>query len=158
MYLAGINNWGLHQPHELQGNTGSHFSIHTKVSKGRVAPTQSSPATINIIGTFPSEMDSDNEEDFPTAEVNDPPKVWRACTQQTTTVHSPDTPQLNNWPYSQTSNPDPATIQDVPYQKQNQWMSQFQMTYQMSSIFLKKNFTQIMNLWYGVYSKINSYI
>ena len=100
-------------------------------------------------------MDSDEEEDLPTAELYDPvwsedliPDTQQLCIQlklfQSITGHTPK------------QQPHPHNLFKKRYsQKVNQWMSLYQMTHWTSSMFPRKNFTQILTLGHRVYSDIN---
>ena len=96
----------------------------------------------------------DEEEDFPPAELND--QVWS------------EEPIPNRWwlyiylilCHSITGHtPRPATPPLQPVQEEvlpeAELMSQYWMTYQTSSIFPRKDFTQILTLGHRVYSDIN---
>ena len=94
------------------------------------------------------DSDDDEEEDFPTVELND--QVWseepipdRQC--QSITGHTP-----------RPTNPPHNPFKKRYSQKQNQWMSQYQMTYQTSFMFLRKSFTHVLTLGHRVYSDIYS--
>ena len=92
---------------------------------------------------------------FPHSWAPWPSMVRRTYTQQTTAVHSPVPVPINNWPYSQTSNPSPHFLfKKRCSQKQNQWISQYWMTYQASSMF-PKSFPQILTLGHRVCLDIN---
>ena len=143
MHLPGINNWGLCQPHRLQGDTGSHLFIHTKVNKGRVAPPPSSLPLINLQQDTPSEMDSSNKEDFPTAL-----SVWckePVSNRQWLYIHLIPCSSITGHTPRPATHPHELFMKRYP-QKQNWWMPQCQMTYQMSLILPKNNFTQIIYL------------
>ena len=107
MHLPGFNDWDLPQPHGLEGEKGPTSPSILRWPRDELPLCQAVCQWLTFRKTphqkWTLMMMMKKRISYSCTWW--PSMVWRAYTQQATTVHPPDTTQINKWPYSQTSIP-----------------------------------------------------
>ena len=142
IYLASTTEASVN-PTDYRGTQGPTSSSTPRLTKEELPLHQAVCHWLTFSKTPPSEMDSSNKEDFPTAL-----SVWckePVSNRQWLYIHLIPCSSITGHTPRPATHPHELFMKRYP-QKQNWWMPQCQMTYQMSLILPKNNFTQIIYL------------